>query len=251
MQEVESNYENGEAEETTVPGMALMEIDGQQKQFSQFFPEMLVLIIATWEDIPQTQVVLHEDKKYYPSAEEIYGPEVETLVQEEDTQPLSEPIIQPIKIKKFQIQEKGLPETRFKKEFLVDMMNFPELIRNIAIIGHLHHGKTSFVDMLVNETHSSVAWDVDKQERYTDTHTLERDRGVSIKTMPMTLVLQDTKPKSYLFNILDTPGHVDFVDEVTAALRLSDGAVIIVDAIEGVQLDIMFSTSILALFFLR
>lgn len=42
-------------------------------------------------------------------------------------------------------------------------MNFPELIRNIAIVGHLHHGKTSFVDMLVNETHSSVAWDVDRQ----------------------------------------------------------------------------------------
>jgi U5 small nuclear ribonucleoprotein component len=45
-------------------------------------------------------------------------------------------------------------------------MNFPELIRNIAIVGHLHHGKTSFVDMLVNETHSSVAWDVDRQVLY-------------------------------------------------------------------------------------
>ncbi|CAG8498929.1 10302_t:CDS:10 [Scutellospora calospora] len=212
MQDVEDLYEEGE-EDAGGPSMALMEVD----------------------DVPQTQVVLHEDKKYYPSAEEVYGPEVETLVQEEDTQPLSEPIIQPIKIKKFQLVEKNLPETRFKKEFLVDMMNFPELIRNIAIIGHLHHGKTSFVDMLVNETHSSVAWDVDKQERYTDTHTLERDRGVSIKSMPMTLVLQDTKSKSYLFNILDTPGHVDFVDEVTAALRLSDGAVIVVDAIEGVM----------------
>ncbi|CAG8593374.1 16314_t:CDS:10 [Rhizophagus irregularis] len=185
------------------------------------------------DDVPQTQVVLHEDKKYYPSAEEVYGPEVETLVQEEDTQPLSEPIIQPIKIKKFQIQEKGLPETRYKKGFLVDMMNFPELIRNIAIVGHLHHGKTSFVDMLVNETHSSVAWDVDRQERYTDTHTLERDRGVSIKSMPMTVILQDSKGKSYLFSILDTPGHVDFIDEVTAALRLADGAVVVVDAIEG------------------
>ncbi|KAF0462936.1 P-loop containing nucleoside triphosphate hydrolase protein [Gigaspora margarita] len=212
MQDVEDLYEEGE-EETGGPSMALMEVD----------------------DVPQTQVILHEDKKYYPSAEEVYGPEVETLVQEEDTQPLSEPIIKPIKIKKFQLVEKNLPETRFKKEFLVDMMNFPELIRNVAIIGHLHHGKTSFVDMLVNETHSSVAWDVDKQERYTDTHTLERDRGVSIKSMPMTLVLQDTKSKSYLFNIMDTPGHVDFVDEVTAALRLSDGAVIVVDAIEGVM----------------
>ncbi|CAG8821431.1 25396_t:CDS:2, partial [Gigaspora rosea] len=62
-----------------------------------------------------------------------------------------------------------------------------------------------------------------------------RDRGVSIKSMPMTLILQDTKSKSYFFNIMDTMGHVDFVDEVTAALRLYDVAVIVVDAIEGVM----------------
>ncbi|RUS27800.1 hypothetical protein BC938DRAFT_482717 [Jimgerdemannia flammicorona] len=67
-------------------------------------------------EIPQNQVVLHEDKKYYPTAEEVYGPDVETLVQEEDTQPLSEPIIAPIKVRKFHIQEKDLPTTRFSKE---------------------------------------------------------------------------------------------------------------------------------------
>ncbi|KAJ2746924.1 hypothetical protein GGI19_006376, partial [Coemansia pectinata] len=53
-------------------------------------------------DIAQTQVVLHEDKKYYPDAEEVFGPGVEALVQEEDTQPLTEPIIAPIKVRKFQ-----------------------------------------------------------------------------------------------------------------------------------------------------
>ena len=82
------------------------------KYFSTYSTDSWGLLLS---DVPQTQIVLHEDKKYYPSAEEVYGPEVETLVQEEDTQPLSEPIIQPIKIKKFQIQEKGLPETRYKK----------------------------------------------------------------------------------------------------------------------------------------
>ena len=71
-----------------------------------------------------TAVILHEDKKYYSTAEEIYGPDVETLVQEEDTQPLSEPIIKPIKIKKFQVQEKDLPESRYKKEKLVHRLNF-------------------------------------------------------------------------------------------------------------------------------
>jgi U5 small nuclear ribonucleoprotein component len=89
---------------------------------------------------------------------------------------------------------------------MVDMMNTPDLIRNIAIVGHLHHGKTSFVDMLISETHD-IPINVDQPERYTDTHILERDRGLSIKSMPVTLVMQDIKEKSYLLNILDTPGN--------------------------------------------
>ncbi len=62
-----------------------------------------------------TAVVLHEDKKYYPSASEVYGPEVETLVEEEDAQPLTEPIVQPVKKSKFQHVEQGeeLPEASF------------------------------------------------------------------------------------------------------------------------------------------
>jgi U5 small nuclear ribonucleoprotein component len=60
-------------------------------------------------------VILHEDKQYYPSAEEVYGPDVETLVQEEDAQLLSEPIIAPIKVRKWAVEEKDMPETRFNK----------------------------------------------------------------------------------------------------------------------------------------
>ena len=66
--------------------------------------------------MPRNQIVLHEDKKYYPSAEEVYGPGVETLVQEEDTQPLSEPIIAPIKVKQFELKEESLPPTVYQKE---------------------------------------------------------------------------------------------------------------------------------------
>lgn len=88
---------------------------------------------------------------------------------------------------------------------MADLMNHPDLIRNIAIVGHLHHGKTSFVDMLISETHD-IPINVDQPERYTDTHILERERGVSIKSMPVSLVMQDIKEKSYLLNILDTPG---------------------------------------------
>ncbi len=63
----------------------------------------------------QNAVVLHEDKQYYPSASEVYGEEVETLVQEEDAQPLSEPIIAPVKVRKWTVEEKDMPETRFDK----------------------------------------------------------------------------------------------------------------------------------------
>ncbi|KAF8899242.1 P-loop containing nucleoside triphosphate hydrolase protein [Infundibulicybe gibba] len=179
-------------------------------------------------------VVLHEDKQYYPSASDVYGPDVETLVQEEDAQPLSEPIIAPIKVRKWTVVEKDMPETRFDKGFLLNMMSFPEMIRNVAVVGHLHHGKTALMDMLVFETHKLI-WDADKPVRYTDTHILSREREISIKSSPMSLVLSTTSGKSHLVHFIDTPGHVNFVDEVAAAIRLVDGILLVVDVVEGLM----------------
>ncbi|KAI9680069.1 MAG: hypothetical protein M1817_005085 [Caeruleum heppii] len=191
---------------------------------------------------PSNAVILHEDKQYYPTAEQTYGAGVETLVQEEDAQPLTQPIVAPIQQKKFTVQEADLPPVHFARDFMTDLMNFPEQIRNVAIVGHLHHGKTAFLDMLVMQTHDisdrlerRTGKRRDEQLRYTDVHVLERERGVSIKAAPMSLVLQATKGKSHLFNILDTPGHVNFVDEVASSLRLADGVVVVVDVVEGVQ----------------
>jgi hypothetical protein len=64
-------------------------------------------------------VILHEDKQYYPSASDVYGEGVETLVQEEDAQPLTEPIIAPVKVRKWAIEEKDMPETRFNKGYVL------------------------------------------------------------------------------------------------------------------------------------
>jgi U5 small nuclear ribonucleoprotein component len=167
---------------------------------------------------------------------------VETMVQEEDAQPLSEPIIAPVQQKKFAISESDLPPVHFSRGFMSDLLNFPAQIRNVAIVGHLHHGKTAFMDMLVKQTHDlterldkRIGRKREEQLRYTDIHFLERERGLSIKTAPMSLVLQGTKGKSHLINILDTPGHVNFVDEVAASIRLADGVVLVVDVVEGVQ----------------
>ncbi|KAI1928738.1 hypothetical protein LOZ65_001918 [Ophidiomyces ophidiicola] len=224
---VPTNYaydsESEEEEETAAPDQQLMEIDEQG---------------------PSNAVILHEDKQYYPTAKQVYGAEVETLVEEEDAQPLSQPIIAPVEQKKFTVQEADLPPVFYSREFMTDMLNFPDQIRNIALVGHLHHGKTAFMDTLVMETHDisekldkRTGKKKDEQLRYTDVHLLERERGISIKSAPMSLVLQGTKGKSYLFNILDTPGHVNFVDEVAASLRLVDGVVLVVDVVEGVQIN--------------
>ncbi|BEI86863.1 hypothetical protein CcaverHIS002_0702090 [Cutaneotrichosporon cavernicola] len=180
------------------------------------------------------QVVLHEDKKYYATAEETYGPDVEAMVQEEDTQLLTEPIVQPIKVRNFTVQEKDLPVTRFDRNFMVDMLQHPDMSRNVMVAGHIHHGKTSLLDMLVFETHQ-LTWDADRPTRYTDTHVLERAREMSMKCGPMTLVLPDSRGKSSLINLLDTPGHLNFMDEVACAARLTDGVVLVVDVIEGVM----------------
>ncbi|XP_015280638.1 PREDICTED: 116 kDa U5 small nuclear ribonucleoprotein component [Gekko japonicus] len=189
------------------------------------------------DDHPGMDVVLHEDKKYYPTAEEVYGPEVETIVQEEDTQPLTEPIIKPVKTKKFSLMEQTLPVTVYEMDFLADLMDNSELIRNVTLCGHLHHGKTCFVDCMIEQTHPEIRKRYDQDLCYTDILFTEQERGVGIKSTPVTIVLPDTKGKSFLFNVMDTPGHVNFSDEVTAGLRISDGVVLFIDAAEGVMLN--------------
>lgn len=187
---------------------------------------------------PESAIVLAEDKKYYPSAEEVYGEGTETLVMDEDAQPLETPIIAPLGNKKFEVRDLNVPEmANVSEEYLLGMLSNPNLTRNVAVCGHLHHGKTSFMDMLIEQTHdvSTLGRDPDQQMRYTDNRQDEQDRSVSIKATPVSVAMHGSNGKHLLFNLMDTPGHVNFSDEVTASLRLADSVLLVVDAAEGVM----------------
>ena len=73
------------------------------------------------------------------------------------------------------------------------------------------------------------------QTRYTDTHVLSRERAISFKSSPMSFILGTSAGKSHLVHVIDTPGHVNFLDEVAAAIRLVDGILLVVDVLEGVR----------------
>ncbi|WKZ25775.1 MAG: translational GTPase TypA [bacterium] len=101
-------------------------------------------------------------------------------------------------------------------------------IRNIAIIAHVDHGKTTLVDALLRQSHTELKKEVADQEAIMDSNDLERERGITIFSKNASVMYKDTK-----INIIDTPGHADFGGEVERVLSMADGALLLVDAKEG------------------
>ena len=101
-------------------------------------------------------------------------------------------------------------------------------IRNVAIIAHVDHGKTTLVDALLRQSHTELKKDLDEVKQIMDTNDLEREKGITIFSKNASILYKDVK-----INIIDTPGHADFGGEVERVLSMADGALLLVDAKEG------------------
>ncbi len=196
----------------------------------------------------QNQIVLHEDKVHYPSAETIYGPNVTTAVIDEDAMDIDIPIIPPSAPTMTAASSRSEGGDNYdtklivKDEYLINLLDGNmscSRSRGIAICGKLHSGKSSFIDLLRSHifipstTESSDSLSTYQKQRYTHRLITEHKHKMTLSSTPLTIPLTNSNGQTFAFTIMDTPGHIQFHDETIASLKLMDGCMVVIDIVEG------------------
>lgn len=169
--------------------------------------------------------------------------DAETILVDPLLEGKDEPVIKTVEDQKLFVEyttpDNSLPEVTYSREYMSQLSkDLTERIRNVAFVGNLHTGKTSLIDLLVQQTHVNVSAAKKQQQefkplRYMDTHKLEFERGLTIAAKFASLFVLDSRDRSYILNVADCPGHPDFHDEIETVLNVVEGAVLVIDVLEG------------------